>query len=90
MLVVTRSVGESLLIEDVQLTVIQMQENTITFSMQKLTGGRETIVHLQRHQIVEVCYNVKFQLVRVAGSRARLGLEVPPGVNVQRLEGNGN
>ena len=90
MLVLTRTIGESLLIEDVSLHVIQIQPSAITFSMQKLSGGRETIVHLQRHQIVEVCYNVKFQLIAVKGQSVRLGLESPKDVTIHRPEVDSN
>ncbi len=86
MLVLTRNVGQSLLIEDVQLTLIYVDPGSMIFSMEKLTGGRETKVRLQRHQIVNVCYDVKFQLISVEGSTARLGLEHPESVTIQSID----
>lgn len=86
MLVLTRGVGQSLLIEDVQLKLIYLDPNSMIFSMEKLKGGRETKVRLQRHQIVNVCYDVKFQLISVEGSTARLGLEHPESVTIQCID----
>ncbi len=86
MLVLTRDVGESLLIDDVQLKLVYTDQSSIIFSMEKLTGGRETKVRVQRHQIVNVCYDVKFQLISVEGSTARLGLEHPESVTIQSID----
>ena len=86
MLVLTRDVGQSLLIEDVQLKLIYVDPSSMIFSMEKLTGGRETKVRLQRHQILNVCYDVKFQLISVEGSTARLGLEHPESVTIQCID----
>ena len=83
MLVITRTVGQSLTIEDVRLDLIYADARSIIFSMQKLSGGRETKVQLHRHQIVDVCYNVKFQLISVEGQTARLGLEAPEEVHIE-------
>lgn len=86
MLVLTRDIGQSLLIEDVQLRMIYADPNSMIFSMEKLAGGRETKVRLQRHQIVNVCYDVKFQLISVEGTTARLGLEHPESVTIQSID----
>ncbi|TWT58154.1 hypothetical protein KOR42_15250 [Thalassoglobus neptunius] len=86
MLVLSCDVGQSLLIEDVQLLLIYADPRSIIFSMQKLAGGRETKVSLQRHQIVNVCYNVSFQLMSVSGQSANLVLEHPEEVTVQKNE----
>ncbi len=85
MLILTRDVGQSLLIEDVRLSLNYADGNSIIFSMEKLSGGRETKVRAQRHQIVDLCYNVKLQLISVEGQTARLGIEHPSTVSVQRL-----
>ncbi|MEW4488865.1 hypothetical protein AB1L42_12335 [Thalassoglobus sp. JC818] len=86
MLVLTCDVGQSLLIEDVQLVLIYADARSIIFSMRKLSGGRETKVSLQRHQIVNVCYNVSFQLMSVSGQSANLVLEHPEEVSIQKNE----
>lgn len=88
MLILTRDVGQSLLIEDVQLNLIYAEPRSIIFSMEKLTGGRETKVSMHRHQIVDVCYNVRFQLISVTGQTARLALEFPETVSVQTPDTN--
>ncbi|WP_417847231.1 hypothetical protein [Thalassoglobus sp.] len=86
MLVLTRVVGQSMLIEDVQLRLEYADARSIIFSLEKLSGGRETKVRIQRHQIVDLCYNVKLQLISVEGQSARIGLEHPPSVSIQRFE----
>lgn len=88
MLIMTLDVDQSLLIEDVQLRLTSANARTIMFSMAKLTGGRETNVVLQRHQIAVVCYNVRFQMISVEGQTARLVLEPPEDVQVQKMELN--
>lgn len=83
MLVITCDVGQSLVIEDVQLTLIYANSRSIIFSLEKLAGGRQTKVSVQRHQIVDVCYNVKFQLLSVSGQTAKLLLEPPENVQIE-------
>ena len=87
MLIVNRDVGQSLLIEDVQLSLLYVDARSIVFAMTKLSGGRETKVQVPRHQIVDVCYDVKLQLLSVEGGTARLGLEHPETVLIQLTEG---
>lgn len=83
MLILKREPGQTLMIEDVQLTLVHVSLNAIVFSMAKLAGGRETKVRIQRNQIVDVCYNVKFQVLSIEGQSARLMLEFPESVKVQ-------
>ncbi|MBT5018022.1 hypothetical protein OAF42_02575 [Planctomicrobium sp.] len=85
MLVMTLDVDQSLLIEDVQLRLTSADARQIIFTMTKLSGGRETNVVMQRHQIVVVCYNVRFQMISVEGQTARLVLEPPENIQIQKL-----
>lgn len=85
MQVLTLDVNESLLIEDVQLRLMSVAPRSIIFSMTKISGGRETNVVMHRHQIAVVCYNVRFQLLSVEDQTARLVLEPPGNIQVQKM-----
>ena len=87
MLVLSREVGESVLIEDVLGTVVRASSDSIDMSFVKKNGGRNVLVTFRRNQVVEICYNVQAVLIRSDGKSARLGFEYPKNdVHVSRAE----
>ncbi len=85
MQVFSRSVGESVMIQDVQLRVEQITGSTITLSMEKLTGGQRTLVHAFKGQQLEICYNVIAMVISVNASQVMLGFEAPDEILVSLL-----
>ncbi|HUG18843.1 MAG TPA: hypothetical protein VMM56_07675 [Planctomycetaceae bacterium] len=86
MLVLSREIGQSIVIEDVLLTLLRIDEEYVEFSLTKLTGGKPKIVTLPHREQIEICYEVQVALIQIKGSRARFGFEYPPEVEITRHE----
>ncbi len=84
MLAVSRRAGEQVLIEDVTLTVEEIQPGCVQMSLRK-GDSLPVMVTLKPSQFVAACYNVRIGVVRVQGDRVRLGFEIPSTVKIARL-----
>lgn len=84
MLAVSRRQGERLLIEDVILTVVEIDLEGVQVSFRKRDSQPVTMT-LRPSQFITACYNVRMGVVRVQKDRVRLGLEIPSTVKVARL-----
>ena len=82
----TREAGQSVLIEDVLLTVAKVAPQAVMLSLSKLGGGRESIIALRKHQLVDICYDVKLQVISIEGTAARLAFQYPEDIQVQRWD----
>ena len=86
MLVLSREAGESVVIEDVVLTLVGISEEYVEASLVKLTGGRVTIATLPRNEYVEICYDVRVIYFNLKEGRVRLGFEAERGARIARRE----
>ena len=86
MFVLSREIGESVIVEDVALTLVRIGEQYVEVSLVKMTGGKSTVLTLPRHQPVDICYDVQVVFVAAENSKARLGIEYPPEVSITRRE----
>ena len=86
MLVLSRAVGESVVIEDVNLCLVRTTSQYAEVSLTKLSGGKSVVVTLPLQKKVDICYDVEAVFVATNGEKARLGFEYPNGVSVLRRE----
>lgn len=86
MLVLSRKIGESVIIEDVALTLARVGDGYVEVSLAKTTGGKMTVLTLPHHERVAICYNVEVIFVEATGEKARFGFEYPPEVTITRQE----
>lgn len=86
MLVLSREIGESLVIEDVALTLVTVGGRYAEVSLVKLAGGKTIVVALPYGEYVDICYDARVVLIRAEGTKARLGFEAPEGVLIRRRE----
>jgi sRNA-binding carbon storage regulator CsrA len=86
MLVLSREVGEAIIIEDVVLTLAQVADGYVDVSLRKTTGGRRIVLALPHHQRIEICYGVEAVFIDATSAGARLGFDHPPEVTISRLE----
>ncbi len=84
MLAVSRRIGEQVLIQDVTLTVDEIDPQHVRMSLRK-GDSSPVILTLRPHQFVTACYNVRVGVVRVRGDKVRLGFELPSSVKFARL-----
>ena len=86
MLVRSREIGESVVIEDVALTVIRTSDEYVEVSLAKISGGRSTIVTLPHQEYVEICYEVQIVFIATKDTKVRLGFEAPSETRICRHE----
>ena len=86
MFVLSREVGQSVVIEDVAVTLVRIGEAYVEVSLVKMAGGKSLVVTLPYQQPKDICYNVQVVFVAVTGMKARLGFEAPPEVAITRRE----
>ncbi len=86
MLVHSREPGQSLLIEDVRLTVIRATPDDVDVSLRKVTGGPPRHVTLRRGTPVDACYDVRITYVTRSDTRVRLGIDAPRELSITREE----
>ncbi len=90
MLVLSRKVGEAIIIEDVVLTLARVADGYVEVSLRKKTGGRPTVLALPHHQRIDICYSVEAVFIDATSAGARLGFEHPAEVTLRRLESSGS
>ncbi len=86
MLVLSREIGESVVIEDVVLTLVSVSEKYVEVSLVKMSGGKVTMATLPHDQTVEICYDVEVVVVNTKGPKVRLGFETPDDLTIRRGE----
>ena len=86
MFVLSREIGESVLIEDVDVRLIRMTPRYAEVSLAKLTGGAPVVVTLPLQKKVHICYDVQAVFVSTKGDMARLGFEYPADISIVRRE----
>ena len=84
MLVLTREIGQSVIIEDVRVTVIRFGSDFAELSFAKITGGEAKIVTMSRNESVDACYDVRITFVQGTRAKLRLGFEAPREVHIHR------
>jgi len=85
MLVLHRTVGASVLIEDVVFTVDEINNVTVEVCLQKKTGGEPMRVSLPLQQPINICYDTQVVYIARVGERARIGFEAATGIVVIRI-----
>ena len=86
MLILSREIGEAVVINDVVVTVVRIDDDYLEISLVKATGGKSRVAVLPRQQSVDICYDAQVVFVGAKGTKARLGFEVPVEVTIQRRE----
>ncbi|MAG93929.1 MAG: hypothetical protein CMJ48_09295 [Planctomycetaceae bacterium] len=86
MLLLSREPGQSLIIEDVRLTVIRATSDDVELSLRKIIGGTPSLVTLQRGTPVDACYDVKITYVTLSDNRVRIGIDAPRELSIAREE----
>jgi sRNA-binding carbon storage regulator CsrA len=86
MLVQSREIGQAIVIEDVLVTLITVAPHYAEVALQKLSGGKSLVVTLPHNESVDACYDTKLVYIQSFGQKARLGIDVPPGIRVHRKE----
>ena len=86
MLVLSRTVGTSVLIEDVTFTIVTIGNGVADASLRKRKGERPRVISLIQGETIEICYGVTVALIKISERSVRLGFEFPPGINFTRSE----
>lgn len=84
MLILSREIGESFLIEDVVVTLVRVDGRYAEVALRKSSGGKPRLLTLRRDDLVTVCYDAQLVLVALSGSKARFGIESPDEIEVRR------
>ncbi|MEX1095822.1 MAG: carbon storage regulator [Planctomycetales bacterium] len=86
MLVLSREIGTSIVIEDVRVTLVRVGPEHCEVALEKLAGGTRRIATLPRDESVEVCYGARLVFIGASGTKARLAIDAPREVHVARHE----
>lgn len=84
MLVVSREVGESLVVVGrMLLTVAVAGRHFVDLSLSDLCGRQLRVVTLPKSATVPVAHGIRGVFIEAVGSRVRLGFEYPGGVSIK-------
>jgi sRNA-binding carbon storage regulator CsrA len=86
MLLLSRTAGQAVVIEDVELTVVRIAPEYIELCLRKMTGGKATVLTVPHNRRVEICYDVQLVFVTTDGVKARIGFEAPENIHIARKE----
>lgn len=86
MLILSREIGQAIVIDDVVVTVIRVGGRSAEVSLQKLTGGKRVVATLLRDEPVDACYNTRLLFIESRGPKVRLGIDAPDGIEIRRQE----
>jgi sRNA-binding carbon storage regulator CsrA len=84
MFILSRTIGEVFLIEDVVCTLVSVDPRYAEVALRKHSGGKSVTVTLPHHEPVDICYNAQLVFVECLGTRARLGIDAPDEIGVRR------
>ncbi len=85
-LVLSREIGQAVLIEDVVVTLVAATAEYAEVSLQKLSGGKTVIATLPKQQCVDACYDTQLVYIEGKGKKVRLGIEAAADLFIQRKE----
>ena len=87
MLVLSRSLGESVVIDGRTVaTLAVIGSRSVDVALENLAGEHMGHVTLTTDGLEHVARGVRGLAVQITPARVRLGLEIPAGVNVERYE----
>lgn len=86
MLVLSRRIGESLVIEDTEVRVHGFDDESAELHLRKITGGAVVVASIHRSELLDACYDCQLTLVAVRDDRIRVGIVSPEDVAVYRKE----
>lgn len=86
MLVLSREIGTSIVIEDVRVTLVRVGPEHCEVALEKLAGGRRRIATLPREESVAACYDTRLVFLGMRGAQARLGIDAPRDVHIARQD----
>jgi sRNA-binding carbon storage regulator CsrA len=86
MLLLSRTAGQAVVIEDVELTVVRVAPEYIEICLRKLTGGKAAVLTVPHNRGVEICYDVQLVFVATDGVLARIGFEAAENIRIARKE----
>ena len=84
--VLSRKIGECILIGDQVLTLLRIADAYVEISLAKTTGEDYRTAKLWQQRPVQLLSNVQVGLVSTDGLRARLGINAPPQFGIARNE----
>ena len=86
MLVMSREIGQALVIEDVVVTLDAFDDQHADITLQKVAGGKSISLTLNLNEFVDACYDTRIVLIATRDTKARLGIEAPKNVPIHRKE----
>ena len=87
MLVLSRALGESIIVSDrFQATVAVIGTDYVDLGVIELNGDRRGVVTLNEHELRPIVGGVRGILIRHKQDGVRLGFEFEDGVTIQRAE----
>lgn len=86
MLVLSREIGQAIVIDDVVITVVRVTPEYAEITLQKVTGGKKVIATLPLNEYVDACYNTQIVFITSRGNKARFGVEAPADLPIYRYE----
>lgn len=87
MFVLSREIGQSILIEDVEITLVDVRPEFAEVTFQKDSGGQKRSKKLPHDESVAICYDAQMVFIQFRNaSSARIGIEAPTSVQVFRKE----
>ena len=86
MLVLSRSPGQSILIDNLEVTVGWIRFNKLQLYIDdpKIETPTEQILYL--NEKIEPAVGIAITVIQITAEKARLGIESPPGTQVTRRE----
>lgn len=69
MLILSRELGESVVFEDVVLTLAKVGSRYVEVSLVKATGDKRTVVTLPHNEYVDICDDVRVIFINVNGTK---------------------
>lgn len=85
MLVLSRKTGESLLIDDFQITVGWIRFNKVQLVVSGVGEMLPVEQILYMNETIKVSPDIEIVVVHIRDEKVRLGITAPPGTEIERL-----
>ena len=87
MLILSRNIGESIIIGDLCVTVTGIFEKKVQLEIinQREKSGFSSLEG-KLEAVITIHENVKIKIIQIRGRQVRLGIKAPPGIHVLRDE----
>ena len=87
MLILSRNIGESIIIGDLCVTVTGIFEKKVQLGIinQREKSGFSSLEG-KLEAVITIPENVKIKIIQIRGRQVRLGIKAPPGIHVLRDE----